>query len=90
MDFVFDKLVRRGINSASIDLGFNILTRLETKPEYNNDNSAYFEDILNRAATEPNADLKSRLIKGLRSLEPSRLTKDNKEFWQKVRQLPAA
>jgi hypothetical protein len=88
LDFIFDKLIRRGINSQSIDLGFNILGRIEPKPEYS-EYLAYFDDILNRAETEPNPEIKSHLVKGLRSLEPSKLNKDNKEFWKKIRQLLA-
>jgi hypothetical protein len=88
LDFVFDKLMRRGINSQSIDLGFNILGRIEPKPEYN-EYAAYFDDILHRTETEPNPEIKSHLVKGLISLEPAKLNKENKEFWEKVRQLPA-
>jgi hypothetical protein len=88
LDFVFDKLIRRGINSQSLDLGFNVLVRIEPNPEYS-EYSAYFDDILNRTETEPNPEIKFQLVKGLKSLEPSKLNKENKEFWEKVRQLKA-
>lgn len=88
LDFVFDKLIRRGINSQSVDLGFNILGRIEPKPEYN-EYSAYFDDILHRTETEPNPEIKSHLVKGLISLEPTKLNKENKQFWEMVRHLPA-
>lgn len=88
LNFVFDKLIRRGTNSQSIDLGFNILARIEPKPEYS-EYSAYFEDIYNRTETEPNPEIKSHLVKGLISLEPAKLNKGDKEFWKKVRQLSA-
>ena len=86
LDFVFDKLIRRGINNQNIDLGFNILGRVEPKPKYE-DYSAYFDDILNRAETEADTEIKSHLIRGLKSLEPKELNEQNKNFWQRVRQL---
>ncbi|MBE9483097.1 MAG: hypothetical protein IMY88_05390, partial [Chloroflexi bacterium] len=90
LDFVFDKLIRRGINSQSIDLGFNILGRLETKPKYEQEEySAYFDDILSRAESEPDSEIKFHLVKGLRSLEPPKLNTQNRRFWQRVKQLPA-
>ena len=87
LDYVFDKLIRRGINSQSIDLGFNILGRIEPKPKYE-EYSAYFDDIFNRAETEPDPEMKSHLVKGLGSLEPGELHDQNRSFWQRVRQLP--
>lgn len=87
LDYVFDKLIRRGINSHSIDLGFNIVGRIEPKTKYE-EYSAYFDDIFNRAETEPDPEIKSHLIKGLRSLEPRELHDQNRSFWQKVKQLP--
>ena len=88
LDYIFDKLIRRGINSKSIDLGFNILGRIEPRLKYE-DYSTYFDDILNRTATETDSDIKSRLISGLGSLEPKELSDQNKSFWQKVRKLLA-
>ncbi len=86
LDYVFDKLIRRGMNSQSIDLGFNILGRVERKPEYE-EYSAYFDDIFNRAVTESDPNVKSHLVKGLGSLQPRGLTKQNRDFWQKVGEL---
>lgn len=87
LDYVFDKLIRRGINSQSIGLGFNILGRIEPKPKYE-EYSAYFDDIFNRAETEPDPEMKSHLVKGLRSLKPGKLHDSNRSFWRRVRQLP--
>jgi hypothetical protein len=86
LDFVFDKLIRRGINTNNIDLGFNILGRMETKLNYEGYQS-YFDDILNRATTETNSDVKSHLVSGLVSLESKELNEENKNYWQKVRKL---
>lgn len=68
-------------------LGFNILSRIEPKPKYEK-YSAYFNDIFNRAETEPDPEMKSHLVKGLRSLEPGELHDQNRSFWQRVRLLP--
>ncbi len=87
LDFVFDKLIRRGINSQSIDMGFNILGRIEPKPEYS-EYSTYFDDVYNRTETEANPEIKTHLVNGLMGLQPAKLHKENKEFWEKVRQLP--
>lgn len=86
LDYIFDKLIRRGINSKSVDLGFNILGRIEPRLNYE-DYSAYFDDILSRTATETDSDVKSHLVSGLGSLEPKELSDQSKSFWQKVRQL---
>jgi len=86
LDYIFDKLIRRGINSKSVDLGFNVLGRIEPRLKYE-DYSTYFDDILNRTTTETDSDVKSHLVSGLGSLDPKELGDQNKGFWQKVRKL---
>ncbi|MCK4252811.1 hypothetical protein KAX97_15300, partial [candidate division WOR-3 bacterium] len=86
IDFVFDKLIKRGVNIQNIQLGFEIL--LKIKPEYE-DYSKYFDDILAEIErTEGAAQIKVELKNGLLKLKPSRLNKQNRSFWEKTEKLP--
>jgi len=84
--YIFDILIRRGVSSQNIDLGFNIARRIEPRLKYE-DYQKYFDDVLNRAETEADTNIKSLLVNGLKSLAPRNLNDQNKSFWQKVRQL---
>jgi len=83
-DFVFDKLIKRGVDINNINSGFEILSRI--KPTYE-DCYQYFDDVFDRAETESNTQIKSTLIDGLNSLKPEKTTKRNKGFWGKVEKL---
>jgi hypothetical protein len=87
LDFVFLKLLTQGANLDTVQLGFDVLSRITTKPEYNDDNKGYFDDILSRAKTENDAQIKVALSEGLLKLRPKNLNKSNKEFWQQVAEL---
>ncbi len=82
--YVFDILIRRGSTIQSIQLGLNIMGQIEPRLQYE-DYSRYFDDLLNRAETETDPNIKSLLINGLKSLDPKKLNDQNKSFWQKVR-----
>ena len=84
--YIFDILIRRGTSSQNINLGFNIAGRIEPRLKYE-DYPKYFDDVLSRAETEADTNIKSLLVNGLKSLEPKDLNDQNKSFWQKVRQL---
>ena len=84
--YIFDILVRRGISSQNINLGFNILGRIEPRLKYE-DYLKYFDDVLSRAETEADTSMKSLLVNGLKNLDPKDLNDQNKSFWQKVRKL---
>ena len=84
--YIFDILIRRGISSQNINLGFNIAGRIEPRLKYE-DYPKYFDDVLSRAETEADTNIKSLLVNGLKSLEPKDLNDQNKSFWQKVKQL---
>lgn len=82
IDFVFDKLIKRGIDIDNIRLGFEILFEIKTKYE---DYSTYFDDVLDRTEKEEDAQIKVELKNGLLKL---RLNKRNRNFWGKVEKLP--
>ena len=84
IDFVFDKLIKRGINIENIRLGFEVL--LELKPRYE-DYGVLFEDTLYRAKSEGNNAIKTELKSGLLKLKPKTLSKKNKDFWEMVEKL---
>jgi hypothetical protein len=91
LDIVFSKLIIRGIDSKNIDLGFEILNSIQPKPEYSeSDNSKYYDDILVRILNpnEPNKEIKLHLLNGLKNLQPTKLSKDNKGYWEKVKTVP--
>ena len=74
------------MSSQNINLGFNIAARIEPRLKYE-DYPKYFDDVLSRAETEADTNIKSFLVNGLKSLDPKDLNDQNKSFWQKVRQL---
>ncbi|MFC1902032.1 hypothetical protein ACFLX3_03810, partial [Chloroflexota bacterium] len=84
--YIFDILMRRGTSSQNINLGFNILGRIEPRLKYE-DYPKYFDDVLSRTETEADTNMKSLLVNGLKSLDPRDLNDQNKSFWQKVRKL---
>lgn len=84
--YVFDILIRRGSTLQSIQLGLNIMGQIEPRLKYEG-YSRYFDDLLSRAETETDPNIKSLLVNGLKSLDPKDLNDQNKSFWQKVRKL---
>jgi len=84
LDFVFDKLIKRGINKNNIQLGFEIL--FEINPKYE-EYTVYFEDVLFRIENEDNNEIKTELKNGLSKLRPKRLRKQEKDFWDKLEKL---
>ncbi len=85
LDFIFDKLIKRGVNIENINLGFEILRGIEPNLEYEDAQySAYFDDVYDRAESEGNPQIKSALVEGLLSLKPDKKTKLNRAFWRKV------
>jgi len=87
--YVFDILIRRGSTVQSIQLGLNIMSQIEPKLLYE-DYSKYFDDLLNRAETETDPNIKSLLINGLNGLDSKELNDRNRNFWQRVRRLSSA
>lgn len=81
VDFVFDKLIKRGINLDNVRLGFEVF--FEIRPKYE-DYPTYFDDILARLESENNAQIKSELKRGLLELKPPRLNEKNRDFWEKL------
>ena len=57
-----------------------------TKPKYE-DYSQYFVDVLTRAETESDAQIKSALVEGLNRLKPIKTTKKSEDFWIKMADL---
>ncbi|MHC3130026.1 MAG: hypothetical protein IBV52_08145, partial [Candidatus Bathyarchaeota archaeon] len=84
IDFVFDKLIKRGVNIDNIRLGFEML--FEIRPKYE-DYSAYFDDVLIRLESESNGQIKAELKSGLLKLKPPRLNEKNRDFWEKLEKL---
>jgi len=81
VDFVFDKLIKRGVNIDNIKLGFKTLS--EIKPSYE-DYFTYFDDVFARAESEDDRGIKSELFNGLSTLKPPRTNRRNKSFWTKI------
>lgn len=81
VDFVFDKLIKRGANIDNIRLGIEILSEINPKYE---DYSPLFDDVLARAESEGNSQTKAELKNGLLKLKPRTLTKKNRDFWKKL------
>lgn len=78
IDFVFDKLIKRGINIDNIRLGFEIF--YEVKPKYE-EYSTYFDDVFARLEeSEGNDQIKTEIKSGLLKLKPPKI-KTNKEGW---------
>ncbi len=81
VDFIFDKLIKRGVNINNIKLGFEALSVI--KPKYE-DYSTYFDDVSNRVEVEENPQIKSELINGLLKLRTERTNRKNQDFWKKI------
>lgn len=84
IDFIFDKLIKRGVDAANISLGFEIL--LQINPGYE-DYSAYFDDVFNRVESESDDQIKVELKSSLLKLKPSQTNTKNKAFWNKLAKL---
>lgn len=84
LDFVFDKLIKRGASINDISFGVEILST--TKPRYE-DYSQYFDDAFTRAETEGDAQIKSVLVEGLNRIKPIKTTKRSEGYWTKVANL---
>jgi len=83
-DFVFDKLIKRGINIENIQLGYEILFKV--KPTYK-EYSTYFEDVFYRVEDENDIEIKKELKNGLLRLQPDKKKKGEKGFWEKLGKL---
>ncbi len=84
IDFVFDKIIKRGVNIDNIKLGVEILSNI--KPKYE-DYSPLFDDALARAESEGDNQIKAEIYNGLLKLKPTRLNKKNRNFWEKLEKL---
>ena len=85
LDFVFDKLIKRGVDIDNIRLGYKVLHKINPKYE---DYSTYFDDVLNRTERDENDQIKVELRNGLLKLKPPRLNKQSRSFWEKAEKLP--
>jgi hypothetical protein len=86
LDFVFVKLIKQGSTLDTVQLGFNVLSKITRRPQYA-DYVSYFDDILSRAKTESNVQIKEKLIEGLLNLKPETKKKQTSDFWQQVSEL---
>jgi len=84
IDFVFDKLIKRGIHINNIQLGFEIL--FEIKPTYE-EYTTYFEDVFSRIESEDNDVIKIELMNGLLKIRPKSVKRREKTFWEKLEKL---
>ena len=84
IDFLFDRLIIRGVSIDSIKLGFQAL--LTIQPRYR-DHKILFDDTLTKTQTEGNEDIKKELKSGLSKLKSGkRLNKEEKDFWARMEQ----
>ncbi|MCK4652886.1 MAG: hypothetical protein KAU01_00400 [Candidatus Cloacimonetes bacterium] len=81
IDFVFEKLIKNGINVENIKLGYQVLYQI--KPKYE-EYSTYFEDVNDQAKSESDLQIKSQIMIGLKKLRPISLNKKNKKFWLEI------
>ena len=81
IDFVFDKLIKRGANIVNIQLGFEMFYKI--KPEYE-EYYTYFDDVFARLESEGNDQIKTEIKSGLLKLKPSKTNKKNRNFWAKL------
>lgn len=84
LDFVFDKMIKRGGTVEAISFAFNILEQINPRYE---EYQPYYDDAFERAEKEENEQLKQEITKGLKNLIPPRFNKKNREFWTKVNKL---
>jgi len=81
IDFVFDKLIKRGTNIANMQLGFEIFYKI--KPKYE-EYHTYFDDVFARLESEGSDQIKTEIKSGLLKLIPSKTNKKNRNFWDKL------
>jgi len=81
IDFVFDKLIKRGANIVNIQLGFEIFYKI--KPKYE-EYHTYFVDVFARIESESNGQIKTEIKSGLLKLKPPKTNKKNRDFWDKL------
>ena len=79
--FVFEELIRKGRIQETLELGFSLLEDMALKYE---DRKRNFDDIKERIESEQNDIIKNILIIGLKKLKPSRIDKQNKDYWKWV------
>ena len=84
IDFVFDKLIKRGVSVDNISSGFEILLKINPKYE---DYSVYFDDVFARVEIEGNEQIKAELKSGLLKLKPKKTNDKNKDFWESLEKL---
>jgi len=84
IDFVFDKLIKRGVSVDNISSGFEILLKINPKYE---DYSVYFDDVFARVEIEGNEQIKAELKSGLLKLKPSKTNDKNRDFWENLEKL---
>lgn len=84
IDFVFDKLIKRGINIDNIKLGIEIVSEINPKYE---DYSPLFDDVLDRVKSEQDNQIKAELKNGFLKLKPPKLNNKNRNFWEKLEKL---
>lgn len=86
VDFVFDKLIKRGINIDNIRLGFEILNDNRINLKYK-EYPTYFDDAFARLEDESDDQIKTEIKSGLLKLKPSKTNKKNRDFWNKLEKL---
>ena len=86
VDYVFDKLIKRGVNIDNIRLGFEILNDNRINPKYE-EYPTYFDDVFARLESEGNDQIKTEIKSGLLKLKPSKTSKKNRDFWNKLEKL---
>lgn len=84
IDFVFDKLIKRGVSVGNISSGFEIFLKINPKYE---DYSVYFDDVFARVEIEGNEQIKAELKSGLLKLKPSKTNDKNRDFWENLEKL---
>lgn len=84
IDFVFDKLIKRGVSVDNISSGFEIFLKINPKYE---DYSLYFDDVFARVEIEGNEQIKAELKSGLLKLKPKKTNDKNKDFWESLEKL---
>ena len=82
--FLFEELIRKGLNQESIEFGFNLLK--EIMPKYE-DRKQNFNDIKTRIESEQDDTIKNTLIIRLKDLKPFRLNNQNRKYWEWVNSL---
>lgn len=86
IDFVFDKLIKNGIDMNNIRLGFELLSEIKPKIRYKKYHT-YFDDVLFRIEQEENIDIKKELNNGLLRLKPQKTNDRNKNIWKKLKEI---